>query len=102
VVADLIAQRSRTVRNLQAVGSQPLPEPQRLDAEVVGQVVVADALASLGEPRRTIVRLAVVEERTHDEISRELGLALGTVKSHVRRGLLQLRGMMERVENGAS
>jgi len=101
-VSDLMAQRSRTVRNLRAVGNQPDTTEQRLDAAVVNQVVVADALARLGEPRQTVVRLAVLEERTHDEISRELGLALGTVKSHVRRGLLQLRGMMERVENSAS
>lgn len=102
VVSDVLTQRWRTVRNLRAVGNQPQAPEQRLDAAVVGQLVVADALARLDEPRRTVVRLAILEERTHDEISRELGLALGTVKSHVRRGLLQLRATMEGVETGAS
>lgn len=102
VVADVMAQRARTVRNLQAVGSRATPPAPAVDTVVVEQVAVAAALDGLGEPRRTIVRLAVLEERTHEEISRELDLALGTVKSHVRRGLLQLRKRLEEVRTDAS
>lgn len=102
VVADVHAQRARTTRNLLAVGSRAEAPPAPLDAEVVAGVVVADALDGLGEPRRTIVRLAILEERTHEEISAKLGMALGTVKSHVRRGLLQLRRTMEEVSPDAS
>ena len=102
VVADMHAQRARTTRNLLAVGSRVEPPDPPLDAAVVAQVVVAHALDGLGEPRRTIVRLAIMEEHTHEEISASLGLALGTVKSHVRRGLLQLRRTLEEVRNDAS
>ena len=102
VVADMHAQRARTTRNLLAVGSRVEPSAPPLEGEVVAQMVVAHALKGLGEPRRTIIRLAILEERTHEEISAKLDMALGTVKSHVRRGLLQMRRTMEEVGNDAS
>ncbi|MGC3995348.1 MAG: sigma-70 family RNA polymerase sigma factor [Propionicimonas sp.] len=103
VIADALRQRSRTLRNLQVVAERgDSPAAGGVDAAVVQQLVVAHALARLGEPRRTVVRLAVLEERTHEQIASELGMALGTVKSHVRRGLLQLRGIMGEVANDAS
>ena len=101
VVADSIDQRRRSWRNLQAVGGRAEPPAPALDATVIEQIAVAAALGRLGEPRRTIVRLAVLEGRTHEEISRHLGMALGTVKSHVRRGLLQLRTSLEEVRTDA-
>jgi RNA polymerase sigma-70 factor (ECF subfamily) len=51
-------------------------------------------LTALGELRpdvREIVELATYGGWTHSEISEHLKLPLGTVKSHVRRGLTQLR-----------
>ena len=73
-----------------------------LDGAVTDRVVVADALASLGEPRATILKLAFAEEQTHEEIARRLDLPLGTVKSHIRRGLLQLRENIRGVRADAS
>ncbi len=102
-VADLLAQRARSVRNLRAVADQPTgPAPPELDRTVTDRVVVAEAIASLGEPRATIVRLAFADEATHEEIARRLELPLGTVKSHIRRGLLQLRQSIQGVRADAS
>ena len=89
-VTDLLAQRARTTRNLTAVAANQPPEPAGFDNAVTDRVLVAYALESLGEPKATILRLALGEERTHEEISQQLNMPLGTVKSHVRRGLLQL------------
>jgi RNA polymerase sigma-70 factor (ECF subfamily) len=102
-VADLLAQRARSVRNLRAVAALPTdPAPASLDGAVTDRILVAEALAALGEPRATILRLAFAEEQTHEEIARRLDLPLGTVKSHVRRGLLQLRENIRGVRADAS
>ncbi len=99
-IADQRTQRYRSQRNTAAVAAQAPPEalapPQE---DLAGQLVVAHELAHLGEPRGTVVRMAVIEDRTHEEIARTLELPLGTVKSHVRRGLLQLRSRLEEVEH---
>ena len=84
------------------VRAQPeVPDPTH-EASVVDHVVVADALRALGEPRSTIIRLSVMEGHTHQEVSRRLGLPLGTVKSHARRGLLALREQLREVHDAAS
>ena len=38
--------------------------------------------------------LALGQGRTHQEIAIAIGIPLGTVKSHARRGLLRLREML--------
>jgi RNA polymerase sigma-70 factor (ECF subfamily) len=58
---------------------------------LVDRVLLRQAVDQLPEPRRTILNLAYVEDRTQEDIARQLDLPLGTVKSHMRRGLLQLR-----------
>ena len=101
-VADLLAQRARTIRNLTAVAANPPPPSlPAFDGAITDKILVAHALESLGEPKATILRLAFGEEHTHEEIARRLEMPLGTVKSHVRRGLLQLRNTMKAVRTDA-
>ena len=69
-----------------------------LDIErIVDRLVVSQQLAELPDPRRTILTLAFHEDLTHDQIAARTGLPLGTVKSHLRRGLVQLRNQLEEV-----
>jgi RNA polymerase sigma-70 factor (ECF subfamily) len=62
---------------------------------VVDAVVISEGLAQVEQPRRHILELAFFSGLTHAQISHRLELPLGTVKSHIRRGLLQLRDVVE-------
>ncbi|MEO6596101.1 MAG: sigma-70 family RNA polymerase sigma factor [Planctomycetota bacterium] len=52
------------------------------------------ALAQLRPEQREVLDLALGHGRTHQEISAAIGIPLGTVKSHARRGLIRLREML--------
>ncbi|MCA8965256.1 MAG: sigma-70 family RNA polymerase sigma factor [Planctomycetes bacterium] len=53
-----------------------------------------DALAQLRPEQREVLDLALGHGRTHQEIAASIGIPLGTVKSHARRGLIRLREML--------
>ena len=61
--------------------------------------MVRQAVEELPDPRRTIVLLAFWQGLSHTEIAESVGLPLGTVKSHVRRGLIQLHQQLEGVRH---
>lgn len=63
-----------------------------------------DALAQLRPEQREVLGLALGHGRTHQEIAASIGMPLGTVKSHARRGLIRLREMLgvEAERGGAS
>lgn len=63
--------------------------------EVVDQMIVTAALARLPEARREVVELGFYAGLTHPEIAEKLDLPLGTVKSHMRRGLETLAKDLE-------
>ncbi len=54
-------------------------------------VAVRRAVVNLEEPYREVVALRFFAERSLDEIAALTGRPLGTVKTHLRRGLLRLR-----------
>ena len=61
-----------------------------------------EAVAQLSGDRRRVLEMSVVEGLTHREIAADTGIPLGTVKSHIRRGLAEVseklkarRGVME-------
>ncbi len=53
-------------------------------------------LAQLPRTQREVLRLAIVDGLTHVEIAARTALPLGTVKSHVRRGLERVRARLAR------
>lgn len=52
-------------------------------------------LDQLDQRRRSLIRVAFFDGATYEELAARLGSPLGSVKSWIRRGLLQLRGCLE-------
>jgi RNA polymerase sigma-70 factor (ECF subfamily) len=66
----------------------------RLDeqAEVCAEAALAArAVQQLRPEQQKVLQLAVYQGLSHQEIAQATGMPLGTVKTHVRRGLIQVR-----------
>ena len=51
----------------------------------------AEAMHVLRPEQQQVLRLSIIQGMSHQEISDATGMPLGTVKTHVRRGLLHVR-----------
>jgi len=69
-------------------------DAEELD-HIAQRMVVAEALLTLPERSRELVRMAFFDDRTHREIAEISGIPLGTVKSDIRRGLQRLQRHLE-------
>ena len=91
-VADRLARQLRDLRTADRAGrAVPRQSMAPVSEQVVDAVVVADELGRLAPQVRAVVRLAFFDDLTHQQIAAVTGLPLGTVKSHLRRGLARLR-----------
>lgn len=55
----------------------------------------ARAIEELRPEHRDVLILSIRDGLTHDAIAHRLGLPVGTVKTHARRGLIRLRELLE-------
>jgi len=58
--------------------------------------VVRDALATMSRSYQEILHLRYAEDQTFEEISQVLGKPMNTVKSQARRGLIELKKILNR------
>ncbi|MFF3504491.1 sigma-70 family RNA polymerase sigma factor [Streptomyces sp. NPDC003247] len=96
-IADALAARTRRGNLVASAGSVlALADPGRDRPEtVLDRVVLRSELARLPAPQRRVLRLAFYEDLSQTQIAALTGWPLGTVKSHARRGMHQLRRRLE-------
>lgn len=95
-IADTHESRAK-VRAIQAE-LERFANPEELvhrESDLSETLLVANELQQLEPDARTVMRLAFFDDLTHEEISRRLGMPLGTVKSHIRRSLIRMRNRLE-------
>lgn len=105
----LVMARSRSLDHLRRqdpADSHPAPElladlhapdmdnPQNLLEATQSAGALHAAVANLPTIERQLLALAFFNGMTHDEIARHARLPLGTVKTHIRRALAALRGVL--------
>ncbi|MFK0170800.1 sigma-70 family RNA polymerase sigma factor [Streptomyces sp. NPDC090306] len=96
-IADALAARTRRSALVAAAGALlTLADPagQRPEA-ALDRVLVRHELAKLPPAQRRVLHLAFYEDLTQTQIATRTGWPLGTVKSHARRGLHQLRRCLQ-------
>ncbi|MFF1631136.1 RNA polymerase sigma factor [Streptomyces sp. NPDC058272] len=92
-IADALSARTRRTELVRAAGALlALADDTRVRPEAaLDRVLIRQELARLPAPQRLVLRLAFYEDLTQTQIAQHTGWPLGTVKSHRRRGLHQLR-----------
>jgi RNA polymerase sigma-70 factor (ECF subfamily) len=94
-VVDRLRAAARDERVAKSVSRQPGPAAGESPERVVDRLVVADELAQLPAEQRRVLELAFYDDLTHVQVAAVTGLPLGTVKSHIRRGMASLRRRWE-------
>ncbi len=91
----------RLRRSQRGITYEPLPDDydvideQEPDLDQADRVVRARAaVQALPAAQRTMLELSLLHGHTHEEIAEATGTPLGTVKSHIRRGLQRARATL--------
>jgi RNA polymerase sigma-70 factor (ECF subfamily) len=103
--------RRRLIDRLRKQGRRPFHDdiddtvlPQELDQSLKPETgveldIVSKAMATLRPEQQKVLQLSVVEGYSHSAVAELLSMPLGTVKTHVRRGLIRVREELEMQES---
>jgi RNA polymerase sigma factor (sigma-70 family) len=106
--------RRRVIDRQRQMGRRPTLEPiedhdvgaedQGLSQVDIGDdsTIVHGALAELKPEQRQVIMMSVVDGLTHFDIATATGLPVGTVKSHIRRGLSKAADHLRSKQGGSS
>ncbi len=86
--------RQSDLHQLEQSPSHAVVDVSEVD-HLASKLLIAEAMRNLNDMVRTVVYAAFIEDLTHPEVARKTGLPLGTVKSHIRRGLAEMKQYLE-------
>jgi len=92
--------RSRRVRGSREKTVLDDVAPAGIEGEQIGVAQdgeatrAVEAFGKLSPDQQRVLRLSIQQGLSHENIAGALGMPLGTVKTHARRGLIRLRKMM--------
>lgn len=103
IAARLYLKRRRKDAQLVLEAEPREPEQVKAYADAAGKIDLDGAMGILSEAERLTVSLCYGAGLSHSEVSETLNIPLGTVKSHVKRGLDKLRERLapQAAEHGA-
>ena len=95
---DRLRQRRGGHEDLEAAAeiADDAPSALELVEKAEDRTRLMDCLDQLEERARTMIRAAFFDGATYPQLAEREGVPLATMKSWIRRGLLRLRGCMER------
>ena len=85
------AARRPAVALTETVAANPADSPEEQALDAVSRDEVWRAVAGLPEPQRAALTLRWVDDLSYAEVAEVMEMPVGTVKSHVSRGLVALR-----------
>jgi len=73
--------------------------PEENVESVFNEKIIQNAIQKLPDKFRTVIILRDIQELSYDEISKIIGVPLGTIKSRVNRARLKLRELLKDFKN---
>lgn len=97
---DRLRSRQSEQKSLQRLQQNITPEtdlPTPLDSLTLAeeQIIVRQSLSTLSEQQRQVLELSYYQNLSQSAIAAQINLPLGTVKTHMRQGLIKLRQLLQ-------
>jgi RNA polymerase sigma-70 factor, ECF subfamily len=92
----------KSIERLQQIvgAAANLPTPLDCATQSEQQTIVRQSLSLLSEQQRHVLELSYYHDLSQSAIATKLNLPLGTVKTHMRQGLIKLRQLLQLQVNG--
>lgn len=98
-IADAHEARARQTRLRRQVMTKTQVDDTTEPPDLARRLLLLDELSHLDPAPARVIRMAFYDDLTHTQIAERLAMPLGTVKSHIRRGLTKLRERLEELSD---